>query len=50
MIASQLMGLGFARYVLRLEPLASAAVEELARWAGPTIDQYADGELPGEPS
>jgi AcrR family transcriptional regulator len=45
LIASQLMGLGFARYVLRLEPVASASPEELARWVGPAIDRYADGEL-----
>jgi len=45
LIASQLMGLGFARYVLRLEPVASASPDELARWVGPTIDRYADGEL-----
>jgi AcrR family transcriptional regulator len=48
LIASQLMGLGFTRYVLRLEPVASADVEELARWVGPTIDRYADGPMLGE--
>ena len=42
LIASQLMGLGFTRYVLHLEPVASADPEELARWVGPTIDRYAD--------
>jgi AcrR family transcriptional regulator len=46
LIASQLMGLGFARYVLRLEPVASADPDELGRWVGPTIDRYADGPLP----
>ena len=45
MIASQLMGLGFTCYVLRLEPVASADVDELARWVGPTIDRYSDGDL-----
>jgi AcrR family transcriptional regulator len=45
LIASQLMGLGFARYVLRLEPVASASPDDLAQWVGPTIDRYADGEL-----
>jgi AcrR family transcriptional regulator len=45
LIAGQLMGLGFARYVLRLEPVASADPDELGRWAGPSIDRYADGPL-----
>ena len=45
LIAGQLMGLGFARYVLRLEPVASASPDELARWVGPIIDRYADGDL-----
>lgn len=45
LIASQLVGLGFERYVMRLEPLASAAPGEVARWIGPTIDRYMDGPL-----
>jgi AcrR family transcriptional regulator len=45
MIAAQLMGLGFARYVLRLEPVASADPDDLGRWAGPSIDRYADDPL-----
>jgi len=31
-----------ARYGLRLEPLASTPVDELARWVGPVIQQYLD--------
>jgi AcrR family transcriptional regulator len=45
LIGSQLVGLGFQRYVLRLEPLASAPPAEVARWAGPTIDRYMSGPL-----
>ena len=45
LIASQLMGLGFARYVLRLEPVAGADPDELGRWVGPAIERYADGDL-----
>jgi AcrR family transcriptional regulator len=45
LIASQLIGLGWARYVLRLEPLASAPVEDVARWVGPTLDRYLKGAL-----
>ncbi len=50
LIASQLMGLGFVRYVLRLEPVASADVADLAAWAGPAVDRYHDGELDEPPA
>jgi AcrR family transcriptional regulator len=45
LVASQLMGLGFARYVLRLEPVASADAQQLAWLVGPTIDHYLDADL-----
>ena len=38
--ASQVVGLAMARYVIRLEPLASASVDELATMVGPTLDRY----------
>jgi AcrR family transcriptional regulator len=40
LISSQLLGLAWTRYVMRLEPMASAPRSEVARWAGPTIDRY----------
>ncbi len=40
LVASQLMGLGFARYVLRLEALVDASAADLAQWVGPTLDRY----------
>jgi AcrR family transcriptional regulator len=40
LVASQLMGLAWVRYVLRLEPLASAPVDEVAALIGPTLDRY----------
>jgi AcrR family transcriptional regulator len=40
LISSQLLGLAWTRYVVRLEPMASAPRAEIARWAGPTIDRY----------
>ncbi len=40
LVASQLMGLGFARYVLRLDALADASADDLAAWVGPTLDRY----------
>ncbi len=46
LISSQLVGLAWTRYVVRMEPLASASRAEVARWAGPTLDRYATGPLP----
>jgi AcrR family transcriptional regulator len=46
LVASQLFGLGWTRYVLRLEPFASAPVRVLADWLGPTIDGWLTGPLP----
>jgi AcrR family transcriptional regulator len=41
LIASQLIGLLVGRYLLELEPLVSAPVDELAAQVGPVIDRYA---------
>lgn len=43
--ASQVMGMVMARYVLRLEPLASANREEVVRLVAPTVQRYLDGPL-----
>ncbi|WP_165827855.1 TetR/AcrR family transcriptional regulator [Mycobacterium colombiense] len=40
LVASHLAGLAFARYQLKIEPLASTAVEELVGWLGPTVQRY----------
>jgi len=37
---SQLVGLAMIRYVLRLDPIASASVEHLVEVVGPTIQHY----------
>jgi AcrR family transcriptional regulator len=50
LVASQLVGMAFERYVLRLEPLASAPPTEVARWVGPTLDRYLNGPVEIEPS
>jgi AcrR family transcriptional regulator len=49
LVASQLIGVVMARYVLRLEPLASATQESLVASLGPTLQRYLTGEveLPG---
>lgn len=43
--ASQLIGLGMTRYLLRLEPLAGAAPDEVVAWVGPTLQRYLTGKL-----
>jgi AcrR family transcriptional regulator len=46
LVASQLVGLVMARYVLRLEPVASASPEWLVATVGPTVQRYLTGEIP----
>ena len=46
LVGSQVIGLSVARYVVRLEPLASATPDELAPALGRTIDAYLTGPLP----
>jgi AcrR family transcriptional regulator len=45
LISSQLMGLAWIRYVMRLEPVATTDRLEIARWVGPTIDHYLHDDL-----
>jgi AcrR family transcriptional regulator len=40
LVASHLAGLAFARYQLKLEPIASTAVEDVVAWVGPTVHRY----------
>jgi AcrR family transcriptional regulator len=49
LVASQLIGVVMARYVLRVEPLASATPDVLAAAVGPTLQRYLTGDvqLPG---
>lgn len=44
---SQLVGLVMARYIVRIEPLASADHDTIAGSVGPTLQRYLTGELPG---
>jgi AcrR family transcriptional regulator len=43
LVSSQLLGVAWARYVMRMEPLASAPRADVAEWVGPTIDRYIRG-------
>ncbi|WP_395244424.1 TetR family transcriptional regulator [Agromyces sp. MMS24-K17] len=47
LVASQVGGLMIARYVLRIEPLASADHEWILARVGPTVQGYLTGPLPG---
>ena len=37
---SQLIGLAILRYVVKIEPVASASPDEIAAWVGPTLQRY----------
>jgi AcrR family transcriptional regulator len=41
---SHLIGLAMARYVIKIEPLASANIETIVRMVGPTIQRYLLGD------
>ena len=38
--ASQLVGIAMLRYVVKVEPLASASSAQVAGWIGPTLQRY----------
>jgi AcrR family transcriptional regulator len=40
LVASQLIGLAMLRYVVKVEPVASASSDALAAWLGPTLQRY----------
>jgi AcrR family transcriptional regulator len=44
LVSSQLLGVAWARYVIRMEPLATAPRAEVAAWVGPVIEGYLAGQ------
>jgi AcrR family transcriptional regulator len=48
LIGSQMMGLAYARYILKLPPLVAMPRQTLVRVIGATIQRYLMGELPKE--
>jgi hypothetical protein len=46
LVASQMMGLIFMRYLLEVEPIASMPADELVAIYAPTIQRYLTGSLP----
>ena len=47
LMASQFVGLAMARYVVGIEPLATAPVEQLVLALGPVYDHYLSGDWAG---
>jgi AcrR family transcriptional regulator len=45
-VASQLLGVVMARYILELEPFRSLPVEQVAQTIAPNLQRYLTGELP----
>ena len=45
-VASQLIGVVMARYILELEPFASLPAERVARTIAPNLQRYLTGDLP----
>jgi AcrR family transcriptional regulator len=45
LVSSQLMGLAFTRYILRVPPISTATPADIASWAGPTLDRYMVGPI-----
>jgi AcrR family transcriptional regulator len=43
LVASHLAGLAFARYQLKIEPIASTSINDLVAWVGPTVQRYLTG-------
>ena len=46
-VASQLVGVVMARYILELEPFKSLPVQQIAETIAPNLQRYLTGELPG---
>lgn len=46
-VASQLVGVAMARYILELEPFATLPADQIAETIAPTLQRYLTGDLPG---
>ena len=45
LVSSQLLGLAWTRYIVRMEPIASASRHDVARWVGPNIEATIAGGM-----
>ena len=48
-VASQLVGVVMARYILELDPFRSLPVDQIAKTIGPNLQRYLTDDLPGLP-
>ncbi|WP_328651607.1 TetR family transcriptional regulator [Micromonospora sp. NBC_00330] len=46
LVASQVLGLAFTRYIVRLSPMVDATPDELVAWIAPTLQRYLTGTPP----
>ncbi|MFJ4842562.1 TetR family transcriptional regulator [Streptomyces sp. NPDC088746] len=46
LVASQILGMALARYVLRFEPAVAMSREEVVVWLAPTVQRYLTAEQP----
>lgn len=46
LVAAQIGGILLLRYIIRLEPIASMTLDQLAAHIGPTVQRYLTGPLP----
>jgi hypothetical protein len=47
LVATQVAGLATVRYILKVEPVASAPAEQLVAAIGPSVQRYLTDPLPG---
>jgi AcrR family transcriptional regulator len=45
LVATQIVGLAMVRYIVKIEPIASAPADRLVATIGPTVQRYLTGEL-----
>ncbi len=47
-VASQLMGVVMARYIVKIEPFASLPIEQIVQTIAPNLQRYFTGDLPDD--
>jgi AcrR family transcriptional regulator len=45
LVSSQMMGLAFIRYIMRVPPISTASPKQIAGWVAPTMRRYTDEPL-----
>jgi Tetracyclin repressor-like, C-terminal domain len=50
LVGSQVVGLIMLRYIIRVEPLASAPAGQVAAAVGPTLQRYLTGDIAATPA